>query len=650
MIRLLKELRWRGNIYVALVYRLLLAMILFSVCRLAFYLFNTGYFPDMTLERYLRMAGGGLRFDLTAVLYINALVILLMIVPLQARFQSWYERVVRYVFLVTNGAALAMNVADFVYFRFTQRRTTADVMQQFENETNLSGLFFQFIIDYWYAVVFWLALVLLMGWLYRLVKVQGPTLTNRFAFYGFGVLAMPLILYLFAGGVRGGFRHSTRPITLSNAAKYVEDPRDVNIVLNTPFAVFRTLGKTKIKKINYFATDDEAAGIYSPVHTPRDTAAFQKQNVVVIILESFSREFTGFYNRDKNNGAYTGYTPFLDSLIAQGRTFEYTFANGRKSIDGLPSVLTSIPSLGVPHVLTPFANNKVNSLGSLLGAEGYHTSFFHGAPNGSMGFDAFVNMAGFEHYYGMTEYDNDADFDGMWGVWDEPFLKFYGEKLNAFPQPFVSAFFSVSSHHPFRVPEKYEGRFKGGEQPILKCIQYTDYALQQFFKQVSTMPWYNNTLFVITADHISSNTIFPETRTAWGSFSVPIVFFKPDGSLKGVDSTLVQHIDIMPSVLGLLHYEKPYVSFGRDAFRDSTEAFAFNYSDGYNLLQENYLLQFDGKRTVALYDFKSDPMMKHDLQKQVPEVRKRMEMRIKAIIQQYNNRMVDNRLTLEAGR
>lgn len=640
------DLRLSGNIYWALLLRLILVMFLFTLCRVGFYIFNTSFFPDMTLKNLLWLLWGGLQFDLTAMLYVNTLYILLVILPFDFRFKYSYQEVLKYIFFITNGLALATNVADFIYYKFTLRRTSADVFRQFENEQNIGRLFFQFLLDYWYALLFWICLIVIMVSVYNRIKIWGPQMKSRTMYYMSGYFALPLITFFIIAGIRGGFRHSTRPITLSNAGEFVSDPRDISIVLNTPFSLIRTVGKTKVQKAQYF-DKAELEAIYSPVHIPQDTSAFEKQNVVVIILESFSSEFFGALNRDKESGNYKGYTPFLDSLIRHSKTFEYAFANGRKSIDGLPSVISSIPSLGVPYFLSPYSANKINSLPSLLEEEGYHTSFFHGAPNGSMGFNAFMNIAGVDHYYGMDEYNNDDDFDGLWGIWDEPFLQFYADRLNGFPEPFVSAFFSVSSHHPFEIPEKYDEIFQGGPLPIHRCIQYTDHALRKFFQNVSGMPWYKNTLFVITADHTSSNIQFPEYRTGWGFYSIPLIFFKPDNSLAAMEAEIVQQTDIMPSVLGYLHYKQPYLAFGRDIFREATQPVAFNYKDNaYQLFQKDHVLVFDGSRTIGLYNFKNDKLMQDNLVDELPDVVAGMEKKIKAVIQQYNNRMVEDKLTV----
>lgn len=646
--KLTNGIRWKGNIYAALFKLIVLLMVLYSVCRIGFYLFNVNFFPNMTLGRFFRIMLGGLKFDLTAILYLNSLIVLLLIVPFTFRFNVIYQRVVKYLFIGINSLGLAANVADFIYYRFTLRRTTVSVFNQFGNEKNKALLFFEFVIDYWYAVLVWLILVFLLVKLYERITIVGPQLKNKWVFYLSGLAGMVLIVYLFIGGVRGGFRHSTRPITLSNAAEFATVPKDINIVLNTPFALLRTARTTVIEKVNYFNSTDELTKVFTPLRLPKDSTQFRYDNVVVIILESFSKEFIGTYNKELENGTYKGYAPFMDSLIGKSRAYQYSFANGRKSIDAMPSVICSIPSIEVPYVLSHYSGNKVNSTASLLKEKGYYSAFFHGAPNGSMGFQAFANLCGFDEYYGKTEYDNDADYDGIWGIWDEKFMQFYANKMNTFKQPFYTTLFSVSSHHPYNLPSGYDTKFKGGPRVIHKTIGYTDYSLKKFFETASTMPWFKNTLFVFTADHASAEIHYPQYNSIWGYFSIPIFFYKPGEDWSSFKPEIIQQIDIMPTVLGYLNYDKPYVAYGRDIFQDQTEPFAFNYLDNnYQVFMNDYLLLFDGTKSLALYDFKNDLKLQNNIVLQFPDQVKKMEEKLKAFIQQYNNRMVDDDLTTE---
>ena len=632
----------KGNVYVALVLSLLLVMLMYSIGRIGFYFFNTSFFPEMTWARMAKMMWGGLRFDLSATLYSNSLFILLMIVPLAIRFNPVYQKILFWVFMVVNSIAFAVNTADFIYYRFTLRRTTVSVFSQFKNEDNLGRLSVRFLWDYWYAVIFWMFTVALLYFVFKRIKFNGPQINSRIAFYASGVAAMLLSVYLFVGGARGGFRSSTRPITLSNAAAYAAVPNDINIVLNTPFAFMRTAKANVIEKVNYFSSEQELEQVFTPLRAPKDTARFKPQNVVILILESFSKEFVGAYN----NGS--GYTPFLDSLIGVSHAYQYSLANGRKSIDAMPSVISSIPSIEVPYVLSHFSGNKVNGLASLLKEENYYTAFFHGAPNGSMGFDAFANLSGFDDYFGKTEYNNDADFDGIWGIWDEPFLQYFASQMNTFRQPFYTTLFTVSSHHPYNLPDGYENKFKAGPHKIHSTIGYTDYALRRFFKTASKMPWFNNTLFVITADHASAEVHVSEYNSAWGYFSIPIFFYRPGEDGGGLRPQIIQQIDIMPTVLGYLHYNRPYVAFGRDIINDKTRPFAFNYLNNmYQIFRGDYLLQFDGKNPIALYQFKTDRLLKDNLVNQLPDTVQSMGLSLKAFIQQYNNRMVENNLTPE---
>lgn len=637
------------NVYIALLLRLAIVLFLFFISRLLFYALNTDYFPGITLDRWMRILKGGFRFDLAAMIYVNALFILLHILPLPLRYNVIYQKIAKIIFFITNGLALLVNTIDFIYFRFTLRRSTLSVLDEFANEKGKSNFFLRFIIDYWYVVLIYVLLIMLLIWLYNRVIIKKPERIRPWIFYPVGIVIMALTITLMVGGIRGDFKYSTRPITMSNAGEYVVTPGEIPLVLNTPFCIIRTSRQTFYKKDTYFP-DEQVDAIYTPVQKLVTDKPFKYDNVVVIILESFGKDAIGFYNGYLKNGTYKGYTPFLDSLLTVSYTGMNSFANGRKSIDALPSVMAGIPAGEIPFVLTPYASNKIKSLPSILREKGYNTSFFHGAPNGSMGFKAIMNLMGVEKYYGKDEYNNDEDFDGLWGIWDEPFFQFFAQNLDTIQQPFFSSIFSVSSHHPFKVPKKYKGVFPKGDAPIYECMGYTDMALRKFFATASTKKWFNKTLFVITADHATVSD-FPEYQTAMGQMSIPIIFYHPgDTILRKTDSTVVQQTDIMASVLSYLNYSGDIVSFGKNIFDPTQPNTAASYMNVFRWVQNNYVLEYDAgnSHTTGLYDYGNDRLMKSDLKDVLVPKRDSMERKVKAFIQQYHNRLLEDRM-LPAG-
>lgn len=621
-------------------------MIIYSLCRIGFYFFNIDLFANVDFSRFLIIMWGGFMFDLSALLYLNMLYLFLFLLPFRFKFATGYRSFLKWLFIGTNSLGLAANVSDFIYYRFTLRRTTFSVFEAFQNEENLFLLWGRFIIDYWYAVIFWAAMVILIVFLYGRLKSK----PFRFATNWWYSLIAMVFLALFGGltviGMRGGYRHSSRPITMSNAGKFVNSPEEMALVINTPFSMLRTIGKTTFQPVDFF-TDEEVDKIYTPVYEPPTDTISKPMNVVVFILESFNRENSGYLNPDLDNGSYKGYMPFLDSLMQHSYTFTHAFASGRKSIDAMPSVLASLPALVQPFILSQYSSNRINGMGTLLKEKGYNTSFFHGAPNGSMGFDSFAKLAGFDSYYGMTEYNNNEDFDGYWGIWDEPFFQFFEETLNTFEEPFVSALFSVTSHHPFQVPKEYEDVFPKGTLPIHQCIGYTDMALKKFFEEAKKSDWYDNTLFIITADH-SVPSHYPEYKTNINGFAVPLFFYTPNGTLLGIDEDPAQQSDILPTVLNLVGYPNGFVAFGNDLMaKDKVEdRFVMNYTnESYQFIKGDYVYYFDGQEIVAYYNYKEDNFLKNNLKGTVDPSKEALQL-MKAFIQQYINRMIENELTV----
>jgi phosphoglycerol transferase MdoB-like AlkP superfamily enzyme len=637
----------KGNLYLVLAFRFLLLFSAYSLSRLVFYLYNQSHFLNLSFGELFKIFSAGLLFDSSAIVYCNLLYIFLFLLPFRFRHNKYYQRVLAIIFFLTNGIALIANIADIAYFEFTLQRTTMDIFDQFKHEKNMSGLFVDFIFGYWYLSLFWLFLMALIIFFYNKVRISAPKIKSGLLYFISGIFMFALGSLLVIGAARGGYKQFAQPITMTNAWSYVKRPDDAAVVLNTPFTLMHSIEKKGFERAKYFSSEEMLEGVYTPVHKASGNPV-KKENVVIIIVESLNKEFIGSLNKDLEGGSYKGYTPFLDSLVGVSRVFRHSYANGRKSIDILPSLFCSLPNMGIPFVLmTPYYKNKLNSFPGLLKDYGYKSAFFHGAPNGSFGFQSFTHIIGIDEYYGMEEYNNEKDYDGSWGIRDEEFLQYFANTIDTFSTPFITALFTLSSHHPFALREKYKDRFKRGELPLERCIEYTDYSIRRFFEKASTMPWYKNTLFIITADHVSINQR-PEFKNDIGYFSVPIIFYKPGGDFAGLDTlTNAQQIDIMPTVLNYLGYNKDYIAFGKDLFHPDGKNFAFNYlNDTYRLFYDDKLLVFKGQEINSFSKVGTTRTLTElSLDKRTAE-RDSIEFFMKAFIQQFTNRMIDDKLSI----
>lgn len=636
---------------VAVLVNLLLAYIVYFIARIAYFLENRDLFAD-SLSSFSHVAElfyGGLVFDTTAILYTNTLWVVMVLFPLKRKETKRYQSICKWIFITINTLALVVNLCDSVYFRYSMRRTTTTVFQEFSNESNIGGIMLTEALSHWYFFVLVAAVVLLLHKCYAPLRLKTKELSTK-AYYSIFLLSLLVFAPFCVAGMRGGWTRDVRPITISNANQYVDRPVEAALVLNTPFSMLRTIGKSTFEVVRYYPNTDQLETIYSPLHVPADSLQLNNKNVVVLIVESFGREYIGSFNKHLDGGNYKGFTPFADSLIAKSVTFCHSYSNGRKSIDGMPSILSAIPMFVEPFFLTPASMNEVSGIAKILRAEGYHTAFFHGADNGSMGFQAFARSTGFSEYYGRNEYNDDkrfggeADFDGTWAIWDEPFLQYYATKMSEMPQPFMTSVFTASSHHPYAVPEEYKDHYPEGTNKMHRCIRYTDMALRKFFQTASSQPWYNNTIFILTADHTNLSD-YAEYQTDLGGFSVPIVFYEPGGNLvAGMQDKIAQQTDILPTLMGMLRYPKPYIAFGKDLLNTpKEETWAVNYLNGmYQYIKHDCVLQFDGKETRGIYSL-DDRLMKNNLINNMPE-QPLMERELKAIIQQYMERMTEDRL------
>ena len=600
----------------AAVLNMAVAYLVWMLSRVAFFAENWSTFaPYMSWSLFKSMLHGALVFDTSALLYVNSLYLVLMLLPLHLKERAGFHKGLKWLFVVTNALAVAMNLMDAVYFQYTGRRSTVSVFTEFANEGNIASIILTEFVNHWYLVLAFVALVLMLWRCYTKPRLE----VYRFGHYYYisQFVALLVMVPLAIVGIRGSVTAGTRPITISNANQFVNRPVESSVVLNTPFSMIRSIGKKAFVTPDYM-TREQMEAIYSPVHDhPAVEGGTPGKNVVILIVESMGKEYIGSLNSYLEGGNYKGYMPFIDSLLQKSLSFEYSFANGRISMDAMPSILSGMPMMVESIFLTPASLNDVDGISSILDREGYSTAFFHGGHNISMGFSAYAHSIGYKQYYGLDEYCRSPkyggmdDFDGKWAIWDEPFLQFTLDNIGEMKQPFLATVFTASSHHPYNVPEQYRDSLKDeGPQPIHKCVRYTDMALRRFFERASHEPWYQNTIFVLVADHTnqSSHDVY---KTDLGLYSIPIIFFTPDGSLEPShdEAVIAQQTDITPTLLHLLGYNKPYLAFGKDLLGydgdEVLQSWAFNYNAGiYQLVRgDGLLLQFDGTKTTAVYRF-----------------------------------------------
>ena len=640
---MLKHLRL--NEYKVLFYRILLAYIFYFIARILFYLYNIDLLKVDSILELMSLCYYGIAFDTTAILYVNLLFILFSILPFIKNTNAGYQKFLLYFYFVTNLLVYVTNYIDFIYYRYTLSRSTIVALNVIEHETNKTVLLFSFLIDYWDIAVLFILSSVLWIYLYKKVNMKQFKPDNKIQYLGFSILAFLIIITLTIGGIRGGdFKKSTRPINLLDASRHVTKVVHSDIVLNTPFAIFRTLFIKGFKKTNYEGvTPQVILNKIQPIKHYNNNPA-TKPNIVVMILESYGREYVGAFNKKANIPNYKTHSPFLDSLSQHSMIFTNAYANGRQSIHGMSSILAGIPAFKDAFTSSPYPKQKIESLVSTLESEGYNTSFFHGAANGSMGFLGFGNILGIDKYYGRTEFNDDSQFDGFWGIWDEPFLQFMKNTLDKQKTPFFSTVFTVSSHEPYIIPEKYKNKFREGEIVMHKCVEYTDFALKRFFDEAKKQPWFNNTIFVLVADH-GNLTYYEEYTKPINRFAVPIIIYQPNSKYVGVDDDLAQQIDIYPTILDMIGYKKPFRSWGRSLFDKKRSApFVINSTGTiHQFMKGNYICTFDGTNATGFYDI-NDKGLNHNLIKKRNSEMDYLELSCKAFIQDYMERIIDKKL------
>lgn len=636
--------------YKQVVYKYILSLICIYITQLFFYLFNRELFQIEGVKECFNIFIGCTRYALSSISIFLLPYLFLNLLPLVNQWhKKWFKITSNVLYLLANVFMIAVNLIDAGYYRFSFKRLTADITRYLGVGGDFNELIPQFLRDYWHIVtVFICLLIILLVVNTRLNK----KLSSRKEKFSKSLIFKRSLIFIVAVALlilfqRGGLQ--TRPLGLMHASQYTTT-QNTALVLNTPFTLYRTFGKPSLEKKDFY-DENELKTIYSPITTfsiPNwaDTLftsplEIGKTNVCVIILESFSAEYLKTYN---TNGV--SYAPFLDSLAQHSLVFQ-GISNGKKSIDGIPAVISSLPIMMEESYLTSvYGNNKLGSIASTLKENNYTTAFFHGGYNGTMGFDNFTRKVGYDYYYGMNEYNNKKDYDGNWGIFDEPFLQYCVKQIDTLTKPFHAAFFTLSSHHPYAMPEEHKNKFPKGSLIVHETVSYTDYALKRFFNEASKSDWFENTLFLITSDH-SGLTESKDFKTQLGLFKIPMIIYHPKMKSNIVSTQFVQQIDVYPTIIDMLNIENEKIfTFGRSPFSEKEKYYIYYTNGEYLLMIGNYLSKYKQDGTIELFDVEKDQTLKNNIANQQQEITKKHIRFTRAFIQQYNNTIIENTTTI----
>ena len=640
----------RINEYKALAYRLALVYIFYFLARLAFYSFNHAHLSVEGISDFLRLAFYGLLFDTTAIIYVNLLFIFLSVLPLLINAKKSFQKVLFWVYFLCNIPAYLLNYIDIAYFSYNKTRLTTNDWALVENEHNPITLLSGFLVQYWAVFTLFLVLVLLWIFLYKKIQVKEKIITRKKPYFITSAVVLVLLVPSLIFGIRGfSFKAGVIPLTVMDASKYARDISQVNVLLNTPFTILRTMGKNKGFKEFKFTTDTYIAEHIKPIKQySREVPT--KPNIVLIILEGMGDEYLGVMNQHTNIANYRTHTPFLDSLAQQGYYFTNIYANSIHSIEGISAVTAGMPTFQTAWVRSGYAQRKVASLPEIARSLGYETLFAHGATNGSMNFDGYTHQIGYQTYLGRTEFNDERYYNGSWGIDDEPFLQYFAKNINKMKRPFLATVFTLSSHGPYKVPEPHNKRFNNGDILMHNVVEYSDYAIKKFFDTVKKEDWYNNTIFAIISDHTTED-YYDYYKQKIAHHRLPIILFSPNKTLmaQGSSEELGQQIDIFPTLVDLMGYQKPFRSWGRSLLANKADetprAFVTN-TQFYQLIQGNYIYVLDLQGEVIGVYSKDDLNLSHNLKEQIAnnEEMKKGIADMRAFIQDFMDRIINDKL------
>ncbi|MGQ9863335.1 MAG: LTA synthase family protein [Bacteroidia bacterium] len=503
------------------------------------FLVRYGPMEGISAEQGLQAALWGLRWDWTTATYLT--------LPLWIGIFS--DRLQRGIWLVFFSLAWGWEIMDLGYYAYSHHRSNADMWQVLGLWDELQSLLTSYVRDFWGLIALWLVGVIALSKIEKNLLTLLP-LEKKFFRYG-----LWLLLPVYVLGLRGGLQ--LRPLSPVDA--YLPNCPTCGVFLYpSTFSLLKSLDQDPLPNLNLVPLS-EAVTYEPPLKPPRPCPFTKQPNIVLLIIESLSEEYL-----------HSQLLPFLDSLRKISQNVQYGYSASTRSAEGIPALVAGIPTwAGEAFIFSRYADLPIESLPGLLKKQGYTSAFFHGGHNGTMGLENFCKRIGFDAYYGLNQYPGKKNYPNSWGIPDKPFLRFFAQELTKFREPFFAVCFTLSTHHPYTVPDS--SVYPAPRHPIEATLRYTDEALKDFFAEAARSPTYAHTLFVITADH-PGPVLDPAYYPLPQQRRIPIMLFHPTETIPPLRHVGSQ-LDILPTLAQAAGYPDTFFALGKSLW-DTTYGWA----------------------------------------------------------------------------
>lgn len=554
--------------------------------RLFLYFSYPDYFSNLNTAELSASLFMGLRVDLATISLFTSIFWIILLIPIKFVLNIKYRVFFGSLWGVIIAAGVFYNIADTYYFGYVNRHII--------NETALLGddvvPFIEMAIGLYLNQII-IGFIIFLSIIFVFYKIFASTIEDKLLHKKEWSI-IPIIIIIAFLGIRG--KLSGKSFAISDAFA-VNKLSSGNLALSGVYTTYRS---AKNKSVNHYRIEPSVAidrlkntlksaknefidDAY-PLMRKDTTDSKNKPNIVIVLIESLSSQYLDALAH--NN---FGVTPNLDKLANQGQLYTNFYANGQRSQDGITTLLTGIVQpVGFEAIGSGLELYGLSYLGSIAKQNGYSTLSMQSSNRRSFRVDVVSKLAGFDEYYGAQDIPNTGDEQGspQFGAWDGNSFRFLSKKLNQMKEPFLSFFFTSSTHAPFYLPnkryEKYPHSNKS-EYGFLNTINYVDAKVGEFLDRAKKQAWFDNTIFIFTADHVAARRNLKDAKkvkldSSLNGFHIPLILYSPKLLYAKRSSILSSHADIIPSIIDLAGLKAPYTMIGQSLFDESIkERFAY---------------------------------------------------------------------------